>query len=908
MSVMAVELSKNEENSPKTAEITHDVAVTPMMRQYLDTKAQYPDYLLFYRMGDFYELFFDDAVIAASVLNIALTKRGKHQENEIPMCGVPWHSYEPYLHKLIKSGHKVAVCEQMETPQEAKKRGYKAVVNREVVRIITPGTLVEDSLLEARRCNYLVSLVAAKSNDIALAWIDMSTGEFMASMTSKQALQADLARLNPAEILLSEAFMKEESVRQILQPYQSCLTLQVQSLFEYQKAKNKLEQIFAVATLDSFGSFAKEQLIACGALLEYVSITQKGQLPRLNYPKMCANDQFMAIDAATRRNLEIEITLSGQRQGSLLHTIDRTITSAGARLLRNYMAAPLTSSEMIDKRLDMIHFLLNQSELRVGLRHALTHIPDLERALSRICADKAGPYDMLAIANALKQAVSIRSHFESLTAQLPLGLTQMITQLGRHGELADELLSAFKEEPSRLVRDGQFIATGYHPRLDELRSLAQNGKQAIQELRDHYREMTGVTSLKITHNNVLGYYIEITALHAKKLEHTEFSHRQTLANVMRYTTQKLRDLEQDILHAAEEALTIELQLFQTLAGHIKTHAETIALEAQALASLDVMTGLALLAMEQHYVRPIIDDSKAFIIKNGRHPVVEAFLAQTGQSQFVANDCDLSPNQRLWLLTGPNMAGKSTYLRQNALITLLAQMGSYVPATYAHIGVVDKLFSRVGASDDLAHGRSTFMVEMVETATILNQATPKSLVILDEIGRGTATYDGLSIAWAVAEHLHHHNKSRGLFATHYHELTNLRSQLSAMACYTMKVKEWEGEVVFMHQVIAGPSDRSYGIHVAKLAGLPKNVIKRATDILHNLEVMEEQKPKQLLTAGLPLFAVNRSQEVIDTGEEDSAEVTHPVLAKLETLKMDELSPKEALDVLYELKALCNNQVN
>lgn len=869
---------------------------TPMMQQYLQVKQAHPDCLLFYRMGDFYELFFEDAVTAASVLDISLTKRGKHQDADIAMCGVPWHSYEPYLHKLIKSGYKVAICEQMESPSDAKKRGYKAVVRREVVRIVTPGTLVEDGLLDAKQSNYLACLVQY-AGQMALSWVDMSTGEFILSTTSRGSIGPDLARLYPTELLVSDAIIKDPHLSEVLQEYKSKLTIQVSSLFEYSKAMDKVKSVFSINALDSLGDLTKAQLIGAGALLEYLSVTQKGQLPRLALPKLVANNEFVQIDAATRRNLELYMTLSGEKRGSVLHVIDRTVTSSGGRLLRHYIASPLTCASAINQRLERVQFFVHHESLRHMLRDRLSHAPDIERALSRLSIQKGGPIDLLMIARALREGAYIAKILQEMQVNLPLGIIQELHYLGQHDGLVEDILTALQEDPGRLVRDGNFIAPGYHAGLDEFRLLSQHSKQAVNQLRDKYRALTTVNTLKINHNNVLGYYIEVTPLQQTKMVQDIFIHRQTLASGVRYTSLELKTLESNIMNAADEALKLELMLFDMLAQKIINAGESIALAAAALASLDVMTAFAELAVSNNYTCPQVDESNALYIKGGRHPVVEAMIEDT----FIANDCDLSPVQRLWLLTGPNMAGKSTFLRQNALIVLLAQIGSFVPATSAYIGVIDKLFSRVGASDDLARGRSTFMVEMVETATILNQATAKSLVILDEIGRGTSTYDGLSIAWSVAEYLHNHCKCRALFATHYHELTALSSQLAAMTCYTMQVKEWEGEVLFLHQVIPGAADRSYGIHVAKLAGVPKHVIARANHILQMLEAAEFNRPATVLMGDLPLFSHVQKQEA--TKEEIAID---QVRSLIKSMAVDELSPKEALDVLYRLASMIENE--
>jgi len=865
---------------------------TPMMRQYLEVKAQYKDCLLFYRMGDFYELFYNDAVVAASALDIALTKRGKQEGEDIPMCGVPHHAYEPYLQKLIRAGYKVAICEQMETPEEAKKRGYKSVVRREVIRIVTPGTIIEDALLDARQSNYLVCIVNQAAS-VAIAWIDMSTGEFKVCVSSVELLPSDLARLAPKEILIADKIFLDNKYANILADYRRILTPHVSSMFEYMRSENNLKKFYAVTSLDGFGSFSKPEISACGALVEYVSVTQKNNMPRLNPPAKFSPGNFMVIDAATRRNLEISKTLSGSKIGSLLNIIDKTITGVGARLLSNYLAAPLTDPAVIKDRLDMVDFFVQNQPLRQDLREVLKRVPEIERALSRICMDKGGPRDLAAIRDGLQEAAIICNMLGANINDIPLGLRRALGSIVAYPELVAKLAQALKTEVNSFARDGNFITSGYNAELDRLRELKDNGQVKITSLREQYRRETSINTLKITYNNILGYFVEITPSHSEKITDNKFIHRQTIASAVRYTTQELRDLENDILNASDKSLKLELNIFNELVSDIKNNAENIARCAYSIAVIDVSSALAELAEQKNYCRPQVDSSLEFKIIRGRHPVVEANINGEMSGDFIANDIDLSPGQCLWLLTGPNMAGKSTFLRQNAIIAIMAQIGSFVPAESAHIGTVDRLFSRVGASDDLARGRSTFMVEMIETATILNQSTVRSLVILDEIGRGTATYDGLSIAWAVVEHLHNLIKCRGLFATHYHEMTSLSSKLKHLACYTMKVKEWDNQVIFMHEVIPGAADRSYGIHVAKLAGLPSSVIKRAEQVLTILQESETSGAKNRLAEDMPLFAVASQSLAIKESQ---------IEQQLAGVNIDELSPRQAQDILYELKKM------
>jgi DNA mismatch repair protein MutS len=889
--------SSIQEKTPPAARSAGAAGASPMMTQYLEIKRVHPEGLLFYRMGDFYELFFEDAVRAATALDITLTRRGQHQGRDIPMCGVPVHAADGYLSRLIRQGFKVAICEQMEDPAAAKKRGSKAVVRRDVVRVVTPGTITEDELLDARAHNYLAALAEA-GGAMGLAWLDMSTGDFLAQPVASGALGAALSRLRPGELLLAERLLQRPELFEVLGEWKAALSPLPSARFDSANAQRRLEEIFRVQALDAFGDFTRAELAAAGALVDYVELTQKGRLPRLAPPRRLAAGAVMEIDAATRRNLELTQALSGGRKGSLLATIDRTVTGAGGRLLAARVAAPLTDAAAVAGRLDMVQFLLEDEELREELRARLGLCPDMGRALSRLTLGRGGPRDLAAVRDALREAGALRERLaaESLTPP-PEGIARAREDLGRHDALVGRLGRALAAELPPQARDGGFIAAGYAPELDELKALRDDSRRLVAGLQSRYAEETGIASLKIRHNNVLGYYVEVTPTHADKVPSGElgpFIHRQTLASARRFTTVELSDLEQKISTAAERALAVELRIFEDLVGEVTARAEEIALAAGALAELDLSAALAERARQGRWCRPRVEDSNAFEIVGGRHPVVEAALGDAQQGPFVANDCDLAETRRIWLVTGPNMAGKSTFLRQNALIAVLAQMGSYVPAAEARIGMVDRLFSRVGAADDLARGRSTFMVEMVETAVILNQATERSLVILDEIGRGTATFDGLSIAWACVEHLHEVNRCRALFATHYHELTSLAAKLPALACHTMRVKEWQGEVVFLHEVAPGAADRSYGIHVAKLAGLPEAVVARAEQVLETLERGEQAGSLTRLADDLPLFAARPSRP--------AREAPAAVEARLAEVNPDELSPREALDLLYELRSL------
>src|SRR5438105_1603811 len=789
---------------PDAAEPAETAArVTPMMEQYLEIKAANPGLLLFYRMGDFYELFFEDAEIASKALGIMLTKRGKHQGMDIPMCGVPVERSDDYLHRLIAQGHRVAVCEQMEDPAAARARGNKSVVRRDVVRLVTPGTLTEDTLLDARANNYLLAIARARASSggdrIGLAWIDISTSEFIVTECSTGELAATLSRINPSEVIVTDALYGDPDLGPLLRELPAVTPL-TRDLFDSATAERRLCDYFAVATMDGLSAMSRLEATAAAAAVTYIDRTQVGKRPPLSPPSREAAGTTMAIDPATRANLELTRTLSGERRGSLLDAIDCTVTAAGSRLLAQRLAAPLTDNAEITRRLDAIATFVADSEAR-----------DLRDA-------------------------------------------------------------------SRLV---------------------------VAAMQARYADETGVKGLKIRHNNVLGYFVEVTAQHGDRLMtpplNATFIHRQTLAGQIRFTTAELGEIEARIAHAGDRALGLELETFERLCALAIATSDDLRAAAQAFAMLDVATALAKLAADENYVRPEVDSSLSFAIEGGRHPVVEQALKHKGQP-FIANVCDLSPEPeqksgQIWLITGPNMAGKSTFLRQNALIALMAQIGSYVPASRARIGVVDRLFSRVGAADDLARGRSTFMVEMVETAVILNQASERSLVILDEIGRGTATFDGLSIAWAAIEHLHEANRCRALFATHYHELTALSAKLPRMFNATVRVKEWQGDVVFLHEVLPGSADRSYGIQVAKLAGLPPAVIARAKSVLAKLEAQDRGQAARALADDLPLFAVP-SRAAAEAAPPSEAE---KLMEAVKALHPDEMSPREALDALYALKA-------
>jgi DNA mismatch repair protein MutS len=892
---------------------------TPMMEQYIEIKTANSDSLLFYRMGDFYELFFGDAEVASRALGITLTKRGKHQGQDIPMCGVPVHAADDYLQKLIALGHRVAVCEQTEDPAEARKRGSKSVVRRDVIRLVTPGTITEEKLLAPSESNYLMALgrvkggsetrsgdgASANQASYALAWIDISTGAFRVCETSAERLAADILRVDPKELIVAEPVFHDPELRPLFHLLGRTASPQPPSLFDSAAASMRIARFYDVATPDSFGAFSRAELSAISGAVAYVEKTQKSARPPLDRPEREHAGSSLFIDPATRANLELLRTLSGGRDGSLFKAIDRTVTGAGARLLADRLTAPLTDPSMIGDRLDSVSFFLAEPSLCEALRGALKGVADMPRALSRLALDRGSPRDLGALSAGFDAAATIRGLFAG--AAFPAELKAALATIGAlPADLSAHFEAALADELPLLKRDGGFVRRQYDAELDEMRALRDESRKVIAGLERSLIDETGIRSLKIRHNNVLGYYIEVTSNHQEIMMGSDaararFIHRQTMASAMRFTTTALAELETKIANAADRALTIELGVFERLVAEAVSHADAIRGAAAALAVLDVSSALACLAASESYSRPAVDHSLTFKVEGGRHPVVEQALRRLAESPFVANDCDLSPEENgkygaIWLLTGPNMGGKSTFLRQNALIAILAQMGSFVPAESAHIGVVDRLFSRVGASDDLARGRSTFMVEMVETAAILNQAGERALVILDEIGRGTSTFDGLSIAWAAVEYLHEKNRCRAIFATHFHEMTALGAKLPRLHNVTMRVKEWEGDVVSLHEVGRGAADRSYGVQVARLAGLPDAVVSRAKDVLHQLEQGEQSGKADRLVDDLPLFSAVLKKETPKAIKPDL------VGEALAAINPDELTPREALEALYRLKGM------
>ena len=859
-----------------------------MVAQYLALKREAPDCLLFYRMGDFFELFFEDARIAAACLDIALTARGEHGGQPMPMCGVPVHAAEAYLARLIKAGHRVAIAEQTETPAEAKARGgSKALVARGIVRVVTAGTLTEDALLDARAANWLVALCAV-GDRVGIAAADISTGRFELASVQPGALDAELARLSASELIAPEGWDGA--------PTGSWPT--PREGYDSLHAETRLKALFGVATLDGFGGFDRPALAAAGGLLAYLERAGQGRLPFLQPPRQRSSAEHMLIDAATRESLELTQTAGGSRKGSLLDAIDRTVTGPGARLLGADIAAPLAERALIEQRLDLVALFAGDGGLRDDVRTLLRQLPDLARALGRLVAGRGSPRDLAQIRDGLDQGYRLHGRFEPIAVR-PVLLDMLMPKLVGHGELVALLSRALVPSPPIDTAQGGYIAEGFDAALDELRATGSDGRRAIAALEARYRERTGISALKIRHNNVLGYHVEVPARHADPLMAADsgFTHRQTLAGVVRFNAADLHEQALRVTQAGAHAIAAEAAHLERLTAAVLDQRERIAATADAVARLDVAAALAERQIEGGWTRPEIDDEPCLDIEGGRHPVVEDAVSRLGE-RFVANDLKLDPARRLWLVTGPNMGGKSTFLRQNALIAVLAQAGCPVPATRARIGLVDRLFSRVGASDNLARGRSTFMVEMVETAAILAQATARSFVILDEVGRGTSTYDGLAIAWAVVEAVHDMNRCRCLFATHYHELTRLAERLDALSLHHVRAREWKGDLVLLHEVADGPADRSYGLAVAKLAGLPPAVVGRASAVLKKLEAGRQATGG--LAAGLddlPLFAATAP---VEPEKED------PLRVAVDAIQPDTLSPREALDLVYELKRLAGVQ--
>lgn len=870
-------------------------AATQVMQQYLDIKFANLECMLLFRMGDFYELFYEDATVAAKILGLALTRRGKTGDDEIPMCGVPFHALENYLNKLLEEGFKVAICEQMETPEEARKRGgYKAVVRREVSRIITPGTLIEESLLDSNKPNYLASIVIEKNNS-AICYLDLSTSKIFVVDIPPDQIINEITRIKPSEVLLSDKSRSEILSSNIETALNIRISFQVDSFFAEKKCRKIIEGYYNIASAEAIGELNNNQISAIGSVLEYISLTQKSNLPKLPFPKILNSKKFMIIDSGTRRNLEITSSLSGGIKGSLFHTINHTLTKGGARLLYEYLSSPLLEIKKINARLAVTEFFFKNIQLTHNIRKILPKTSDVERSLTRIQMQRSSPKDLLSIRDTILIAEEIRASFVVNNGfNLPENIEKLVDPLLGNSETADLISESIRDDAPNIISEGDIIKPTFHAKIKELQDLISNGRVHIDKLRDKYRQETGIDSLKISNNNVVGLFIDITARHSGKITDKKFIHRQTTANSIRYTTEELQELESKMLNAKAMLVRLEKEIYSDICKAVIANTSQLILLATALNRLDVFLNFAYIAEEFEYCLPILTTETNFEVRGGRHPVVERFLKSNNES-FTKNDCNLNENERIWLVTGPNMAGKSTFLRQNAIIAILAHIGSFVPAVSATIGVVDKIFSRVGAGDDLTKGQSTFMVEMLETSAILSQSTNKSLVILDEVGRGTSTYDGVAIAWSVLEYIHDKIKARCLFATHYHELTSLSDIFPALVNYTISISDNDGKILFLHKIIKGFADRSYGVHVAQMAGLPISVIRRANQLLLRFEKEAKKSNKEACrgeSQNLNLFElenkeINKYKEIYDfCGQIDP----------------NELSPKEALDILYKLKNL------
>ena len=889
-------------NAPAATPVPTDAS--PVMTQFFEAKSRQPDALVFFRMGDFYELFFEDAVKAAEALGIALTARGTHGGQPIPMAGVPVHAAEAYLAKLIRAGFKVAVCEQMEDPAEARKRGYKSIVRRDVVRVVTPGTLTEEGLLDARGSNRLAA-IALRGGQAAVASVEISTGEVECWLVPRADLPAALAALSPSETLVPDRLFADEVVAAALKTAGGVAQPMASALAEPSASEARLKRLYGVETLDGFGALTGAEISALGLIAAHLETTQAGRLPALSPPRRAGEADVMAIDPATRASLEIDRSQSGGRDGSLLAAIDRTMTPGGARMLAARLSRPLLDPERIDRRLDAVAWWLERRSVREDARRRLKGSPDMARALSRLALGRGGPRDLGALASGIDAGGELAGLLRGAAEPLDGAPAEIVEAAGALDAESHHDLFAFRHALARglgpdlpsLARDGGFVADGVRPELDQARALRDDSRRVVAALEMQLQNESGV-QLRIRHNAVLGYFVEATAKQAEPLFQAPlnavFIHRQTLANQVRFTTVELAELDAKIAQAGERALAIELETFEAWREQARGLAGEIQSAAEAMAVLDVSAALAEWAEDVQATRPEVDRSVVFEAEAARHPVVEAAVRRAGEP-FTPNDCRLDGSggaaARLAIVTGPNMAGKSTYLRQNALLAILAQAGSFVPARRLKLGVVDRLFSRVGAADDLSRGRSTFMAEMVETAAILTQATPRSLVILDEIGRGTATYDGLAIAWACAEALHDTNRCRALFATHYHELARLEDRRPYVCNLSLRAKEWNGDLVFLHEARPGPADRSYGVQVAKLAGVPPAVVARAREVLDRLE-SQASSPARL--DDLPLFAASAPA--------DTAHRPSDVEAALVDLDLDGMSPREAMDALYRLKGL------
>lgn len=862
-------------------------AATQVMQQYLDIKFLHFGCLLLFRMGDFYELFYDDAILASKLLGITLTKRGKTNEDEIPMCGVPFHALENYLNKLLEEGFKVAICEQMETPEEAKKRlGYKAIVRREVTRIITAGTLLEESLLDSAKPNYLTSIVVNKSSS-SICYLDLSTSQISVINVPFDQIINELSRIKPSEVLLSEKFRSEELSLNIEKTLNVYVTFQVDSFFAKKKCMKIIEDYYNITSIDAMGKIDIDQISSVGSIIEYISLTQKSNLPKLPFPKILNSQKFMMIDSQTRRNLELTSSINSEIKESFFYSINFTLSKGGARLLYDYLSAPLIEISEINTRLAITNFFFQKIQLTRTLRKILSEVSDLERAMTRIQMKKGIARDLLNIKETILIAEKVSSDIISYTNNsLPENIKELVAPLVNNLEISNLIEKSIKEDAPNTVTEGDIIKPGFHIEIDNLNNLLDNNKQIITKLTDEYRKETGIENLKISRNNIIGLFIDITARHNDKILNKKFIHRQATMNSTRYTTEELQNTERCMLDAKIILIGLEREVYVNICKAVIDNSSKLLLLGRALSMLDVFLNFAFIADEFEYCLPVLTNEMNFNIQYGRHPVVEKFLKSSNAS-FTGNDCNLNNDQRIYLITGPNMSGKSTFLRQNALIAILAHIGSFVPASSATIGIVDKIFSRVGSGDNLTRGHSTFMVEMIETSAILSQSTNRSLVILDEVGRGTSTYDGVAIAWSVLEHIHDKIKARCLFATHYHELINLSNIFPALVNYTILINHKDGKILFLHKIIKGAVDRSYGVHVAQMAGLPGSVIKKANQLLLEFEKGNKMLNKKVLSGELANEKIDKYKKIYNFCKK---------------IDPNELSPKKALDILFELEEL------
>ena len=873
--------------------------MTPMMRQYWSIKSQYDGCLLFYRMGDFYELFFEDAIIASQILGIALTKRGQHLSEDIPMCGVPFHAAQNYLHKLLRSNHKVAICEQMENPKEAKKRGAKSVVKREVVRIITPGTLLEETILDSSSYNYLCAIFK-KKNMVSVAYADISTGDIFFTTIHPKQLQSLITRIDPKEILIPRILSQDEHISLALKDHQFSMEELPMAQFHHQNCLEALLKLYHTQTLEGFGSFLESEIIALGRLVDYIYLTQKDHIPRMRFPKKEEISTNMEIDSASRKSLEIDKALHENAKHHLLKVMDKCLTSMGKRLLHQRLSSPLIDIILLEKRYNEIEFFLQEEEFSESLKNILKNVPDLARAIGRLSCGHGGPRDIKLVSSHCMVAHTIKTlwskkvrsmHESSYDLVFYIDIFEnFISMLPDFSELIHTLDQALHDELPLLARDGGFVKKGFDAQLDTINYEKNESTRIISGLELTYKKETGIESLKVKYNNIAGYHIDIPTQKVDKVTDI-FIHRQTMKNSVRYTTLDLQDWSQKMMEVDQRKLACEMRVFEELLEKILSHSDDLNRQADMMAEIDVALGLAVLAKQKNYCRPVLTKDPLWDVVKGYHPTVEDALHEDGKN-FVTNDCHMSENERILLLTGPNMAGKSTFLRQNALIAIMAQAGSFVPAQKCHIGIVDKIFSRVGAADNLARGQSTFMVEMVETASIIHHATKNSFVIMDEVGRGTSTQDGLSLAWAIVEYIFEKIGCRTLFATHYHELTQLTQKYHAIKNISMKVSEWEDKIIFHHQVIEQAAEASYGIYVAQLAGMPYSITK------HAKKLMLELNDKSGLTPQMSLFS--REQKEHQASKEDEyKKIEQEILQELSEIDIDDLSPRDAFITLTSL---------